>query len=295
MSFGILGFLLFLQGEKTLIFTNEIITSRNNPTVKSAAALKEKKHRDKEKLFIAEGEKLTYEALRSGLSVTKIFVSESKVSKILPKLRELKNENFGTEACVIILSDNVFEKISTENSPQGVISVIKHLDFFRQMDIIYKEEFSNKECGRCIVLCSVRDPGNLGSAIRSAVAFGVEHIILSEDCADIYNPKTVRGAMGSLFRVKVTRVSDMKKFIDAMHLNGRKVYSAELSNNAKSLGEITLDKWDAVIIGNEGHGVPSDVSNASDGGIYIPISSKTESLNASVAAAIFMWEQSKKI
>ncbi len=276
-------------------FISEVITSRNNPTVKKAALLKEKKHRDEEKLFIAEGEKLTYEALEASLSVTKIFVSESKSSKILPKLRELEAKEKGEKTTVYVLADGVFEKISTENSPQGIISVIKHLDFFRQSDIIYKEEFSNIECGRSIVLCSVRDPGNLGSAIRSAVAFGVEHIILSADCADIYNPKTVRGAMGSLFRVKVTRVSDMIKYIDAMHDNGRKVYSAELTESARPLGEIKLGKWDSVIIGNEGHGVPKDVSSASDGGIYIPISSKTESLNASVAAAIFMWEQSKII
>ena len=161
------------------------------------------------------------------------------------------------------------------------------------MDIIYKEEFSQNACGSSIVLSSVRDPGNLGSAIRSAVAFGVENIILSSDCADVYNPKTVRGAMGSLFRVKVTRVSDLKLYIEAMRANGRKVYSAELSENAKPLSEVNLSKWDAVIIGNEGHGVSKEISEASDGGIYIPISSKTESLNASVAAAIFMWEQSK--
>ena len=85
----------------------------------------------------------------------------------------------------------------------------------------------------------------------------------------------------------------MKDYIFAMQANGRRVYSAELSDGAKSLGEVPLSKWDAVIIGNEGHGVPKDVSDACDGAIYIPISSKTESLNASVAAAIFMWEQSK--
>ena len=276
-------------------FIDEIISSRNNPTVKWAAALKDKKGRDKEGRFIAEGEKLTYEAIESRLPVTNIFVAESKSEKILPKLRALDAASKSTDATVQVLADGVFEKISTEIAPQGVISVIKHLDFFRQSDIIYKEEFSQTECGRSIVLCSVRDPGNLGSAIRSAVAFGVENIILSSDCADIYNPKTVRGAMGSLFRVKVTRVSDLKKYIDAMHSNGRKVYAAELSENAKPLGEISLTKWDSVIIGNEGHGIPEDISALCDSGVYIPISSKTESLNASVAAAIFMWEQSKAI
>lgn len=275
-------------------FINEVISSRNNPTVKWAASLADKKGRDREKCFIAEGEKLTYEAIEAGLPIVKVFVAKSKSDKILPKLNSYSNDKIVTDFDVQVLEDGVFEKISTENAPQGVISVIKHLDFFRQMDIIYKEEFSQNACGSSIVLCSVRDPGNLGSTIRSAVAFGVENIILSSDCADVYNPKTVRGAMGSLFRVKITRVADLKAYIEAMRANGRKVYSAELSANAKSLSDVNLTKWDAVIIGNEGHGVPSDISEASDGGIYIPISSKTESLNASVAAAIFMWEQSKK-
>ena len=276
-------------------FLSEIITARSNATVKWAASLKEKKYRDSERMFIAEGEKLTYEAIGANLPIVKIFVSSSKADKILPKLRALSEEGKAIDAEVQVLADGAFEKISTENAPQGVISIIKHLDFFRQMDIIYKEEFSKNACGRSIVLCSLRDPGNLGSAIRSAVAFGVEHVILSDDCADIYNPKTVRGAMGSLFRVKVTRVRDLKEYILAMRANGRRVYSAELSEKAKPLGEIDITSWDAVIIGNEGHGVPEDISAASDGGIYIPISSKTESLNASVAAAIFMWEQSKII
>jgi len=274
-------------------FVKDVISSRNNQVVKWAASLAEKKGRDREKCFIAEGEKLTYEAIEAALPIVKIFVSKSKVDKIMPKLMAYSNAEINTEFDVQVLEDGVFEKISTENAPQGVISVIKHLDFFRQMDIIYKEEFSQNACGSSIVLCSLRDPGNLGSAIRSAVAFGVENIILSSDCADVYNPKTVRGAMGSLFRVKVTRVADLKAYIQAMQSNGRKVYAAELSENAKALPEIKLSKWDAVIIGNEGHGVPKDISEISDGSVYIPISSKTESLNASVAAAIFMWEQSK--
>ena len=274
-------------------FINDVISSRNNPTVKWAASLTDKKGRDKEKCFIAEGEKLTYEAIEAGRPIVKIFVAKSKTERIRPRLREYSVSKNDASFDVQVLEDGVFEKISTENAPQGVISVIKHLDFFRQMDIIYKEEFSQNACGSSIVLSSVRDPGNLGSAIRSAVAFGVENIILSSDCADVYNPKTVRGAMGSLFRVKVTRVSDLKLYIEAMRANGRKVYSAELSENAKPLSEVNLSKWDAVIIGNEGHGVSKEISEASDGGIYIPISSKTESLNASVAAAIFMWEQSK--
>ena len=274
-------------------FSDDIITARANPTVKWAAALKDKKGRDREGAFIAEGEKLTFEALSAHLPVTHIFVAESKRDKIVPRILELSSGKEYENCRLLCVADGVFEKISTENAPQGVISVIKHLDFFKQSAIIYKEEFSQNAIGRCIAMCSVRDPGNLGSAIRSAVAFGVEHIILSNDCADIYNPKTVRGAMGSLFRVKVTRVSSLEKFIEAMHFNGRRVFAAELTERALPLGDSPMTAYDAVIIGNEGHGIPASISEICDGSVYIPISNKTESLNASVAAAIFMWEQSK--
>jgi len=129
--------------------------------------------------------------------------------------------------------------------------------------------------------------------IRSAVAFGIEHLVLSGDCVDIYNPKAVRSAMGSLFKIKVTVVGDFISFIRSARALGRAVYSAELSERARALGTVALKRDSIVIIGNEGHGVSEEVSLACDAGLYIPISEKTESLNASVAAGILMWEQSK--
>jgi TrmH family RNA methyltransferase len=191
------------------------------------------------------------------------------------------------------LSESVFSKISTEKAPQGVICVIKHLDFFNIIDIIYNEEFFLDEDERALALYSVRDPGNLGSVIRSAVAFGVDHIILSADSAEVYNPKTVRSAMGSLYRTKITTVKDFSSFIGAARANGRRVLAAELREGARSLDEVGLSGSDIVIIGNEGHGIPAEVSSECDGSVYIPISRKTESLNAAVAAAVFMWEMDR--
>ena len=159
------------------------------------------------------------------------------------------------------------------------------------MDIIYKEDFFVFEGERALSLYSLRDPGNLGAVIRSASAFGVKHIILSADSADIYNPKTVRAAMGTMFGVKITIVRDFKSFIEAAKSAGRSVYAAELSVNAKSIKEINLKANDIFIIGNEGHGIPEEVSKVCSGSVYIPISEGVESLNASVAAAVFMWEQ----
>ena len=276
-----------------MIFKNDVITSRSNPHVKWVAALQLKKIRDKEKAFFIEGEKLTFEAIKNDLPLTRVYVSEGKADKIIPVLMKLDKSPVLDACQVIILADGVFEKISTENAPQGVISVIKYLDFFDKLDIIYKENIIINADERAIILSSIRDPGNLGAVIRSAVAFGVEHIYLSSDCADVYNPKTVRGAMGSLFRVKITKVSDLCDFIEMIKKCGRRVYAAELRDGASSLSEIGLRQSDMFVIGNEGHGIPIEVSSSCTGSAFIPISANTESLNASVAAAVIMWEQSK--
>ena len=274
-------------------FESEIITSRNNSLVKWFCSLQEKKNRNNERYFLAEGVKLTQEAFDAGLPVEYCIVNEDKKDSVFSVISAYKHDEKYSECRIVTVSDSVFEKISTEKAPQGIISVIKHLDFFREMDIIYKEEFFLKEDERAIFLCSVRDPLNLGAVIRSSVAFGTDHIIMSQDCADIYNPKTVRSAMGSLYRVKVTTVKDIPSFIAAAEANGRRVFAAELSDSAKSLSDVSLSSRDVVMIGNEGHGIPTDISSLCSGSVYIPISKKTESLNASVAAAIFMWEQSK--
>ncbi|MBQ7407049.1 MAG: RNA methyltransferase [Clostridia bacterium] len=276
-----------------MIIQNEIITSRQNPAVKWAASLQSKKGREESGCFLAEGEKLAREAASARLPVTHIFISEKRRAQLEGELLSLFSENIYDKTRLYVVSEECFCKISSEIAPQGVITVIKYLDFFKNKDIIYKEDFFLAPNERALALFSIRDPGNLGSVIRSAVAFGIEHLVLSGDCVDIYNPKAVRSAMGSLFKIKVTVVGDFISFIRSARALGRAVYSAELSERARALGTVALKRDSIVIIGNEGHGVSEEVSLACDAGLYIPISEKTESLNASVAAGILMWEQSK--
>ena len=271
----------------------EIITSRTNSTIKWMASLLDKKGREKAQSFIAEGEKLALEAGAFLLPVTHIAVSRTKRDRILPLIENAYKNDMYRDLQLIVVDDDVFSKISTEMSPQGVICVIKYLDFFERRDIIYKEDFSFEKDGRAIVLHSMRDPSNVGAVIRSAVAFGVKRIIMSSDCADVYNPKVVRAAMGGLFKVKITEVASVESFIQAWHEAGRRIFAAELSDGAIPLTEASLLASDAFIIGNEGHGIPADISALCDASVYIPISSDTESLNASVAASVLMWEQSR--
>ena len=275
-------------------FCSDIISSRSNPLVKWATSLSEKKYRDAEGAFLVEGEKLSFEALDAGLPVIRVFVEEVKKDGILQRLNKYSDNEKYKQTDITLLSESAFSKISSEKSPQGIIIAIKYLDFFSKLDIIYKEEFFLKPSERAIILCSIRDPGNLGSVIRSAVAFGTEHIILSADCVDLYNSKTIRAAMGSLFKIKATVVTDMTACINAARAQGRRVFAAELRQNAVPISDINPCSSDIVVIGNEGHGIPEDVSFACTGSIYIPISENTESLNASVAAGVLMWEFSKK-
>ena len=270
---------------------SEVLTSRKNPFVIWAAGLKEKKNRECEKCFLAEGEKLLKEAFSAHLPIKYILIAASKKTHFLSLLSTFENEKSSQEVTVYILDDGCFEKISTEKAPQGVITIVKHLDFFEKCTIIYNNGISKEE--RILALYAMQDPGNLGSVIRSAVAFGVDRIIMSANSVDLYNPKTVRSAMGSLFRVKITVVDDLSKSILCLREGGRRVFAAELSENAISLNALTVEKSDVFLIGNEGHGIPKEIAAVCDGSVYIPISKATESLNASVAAAIFMWETQK--
>ena len=272
---------------------NEILTSRQNPKVCYAASLAEKKGREKAHAFLAEGEKLTLDALSAGLPVTQIYAMASRRERLTERIFPAASGENYRDLQWFWLSDEAFSKISTEKAPQGVVSVIKYLDFFRKMDIIYKEDFFLSPGERAIALHEVRDPSNLGAVIRSAAAFGIDTVILSSDCADIYSPKTVRAAMGSLFRVKIVSVGDFSSFVRSARAVGRRVLSAELSESAVPLDRAGLSGDDIVVIGNEGHGVPRGISELCDAGLYIPITERAESLNASVAASVILWEQRK--
>lgn len=270
----------------------DVITSRNNPLIKHISSLQNKKSRNEFREFIAEGYKLTVEAILSDVDIVSIVISENKRDEYLPKILELLEEK-GREIDIFIIGEGAFEKISTEKSPQGIITVLKYLDFFFNISIISNEAILFSPNEKTVSLYSVRDPSNLGAIIRSAVAFGIDHIVLSEDCADVYNPKTVRAAMGCLFKVKVSIVSDFNAFVNSALACGRRVFAAELTGSAVSLCSLTIEPTDIFIIGNEGHGIPNEVSSVCTDSVFIPISPGAESLNASVAASILLWEISK--
>ncbi len=277
-------------------YTPMIITSRQNAQVSLACKLGEKKHRQSEGLFRFDGVKLYCEAVKRGVELVFILVDETQKTALDAKARSLYGLGLDAANCrILYLSHDLFVKISDENAPEGIICVAKYIDKIHKIATI---DSSDEELARIlsplggrVLLCeSLRDPGNVGTVIRTAFAFGIDWLILSGDCADLYNPKVLRGAMGTLFSQRILRVDDLAAAIEMMRASGRRVYAAALDESARQLGSFAFSKADSAVIGNEGHGLSEGVLRACDASVYIPMAGDAESLNASVAAAVLMWE-----
>ena len=275
--------------------TGEIIRSRQNRTVVETAKLTDRKARDASGCFRFDGIKLFEEAIKKGVEIKTVLLRESSGARIREEMIMRCGEDvFSRFSRVLVLSDEVFDKISEEKSPEGIICVAKYIDKFQKFATIYNsEKFLPSEGERLVLIEAVRDPSNVGAIIRSAAALGVDRLILSADCADIYHPRAVRASMGTLFDQRIDRVQDLAAVISALRQSGRRVFAAALREDAAVLGEFPLVSGDCVVIGNEGHGLSESVMDACDGCVIIPMTARAESLNAAVAASLLMWEFAK--
>ncbi len=271
-------------------FREETVTSKSNPTVMKIRSLTEKKYRDEYGLFRTDGIKLAGELFARGISPELVLLRESSRDRVLERL----GKNL-PDCEAVILSDAVFDRVSEEKSPEGIICAVKHLDNHGKIATINKDAFFGWGDERVLLLESVRDPGNLGTVIRSAAAFGTDRLVISSDCADIYNPKTVRASMGTLFEMKVTSVDDLAGAIGILRQCGRRVFAAALDRGAVALDRMKLSAGDCFAVGNEGHGLSRGVLDACDAKVFIPISEGAESLNAAIAASILLWEQKRQL
>lgn len=270
----------------------EIIRSRQNRTVVEAAKLTDRKAREATQTFRFDGIKLLVEAIRNGIDLQCVLLRESNAQAVRGEVRNHCGIDLSAgEWRVLTLSDEVFDKISEEKSPEGVISIAKYIDKLQKFVTIYNDvEFSSLSRERIALIESVRDPSNLGAIIRSAAAIGVDRLILSADCADIYHPRAVRASMGTLFNQQIDRTEDLPAVIRQLRAGGRRVFAAALDERALTLGSFHTEAGDCVVIGNEGHGLSQEVLQACGAGVLIPMSGRAESFNAAVAAAILMWE-----
>lgn len=282
-------------------FDGEIITSRQNRRVVELMKLDDRRAREKTRTFRFDGVKLLCEAIRRGVEMEAVFLRVGTAERVAARMEELYGCTPADAGCPVFgVEDSLFEKISQENAPDGVITVAKYIDKSHNLIIIYKEdEVTVRKDAPVLLLESVRDPLNVGAIIRSAAALGVGHIIMSADCADLYHPRTVRTAMGPLFSLPITRVEDLAGTVRSLRAEGRRIYAAALDDTALRLGspELNAEREGhpvGVVIGNEGHGLSESVIAACDRSVYIPMEADTESLNAGVAAALLMWELSKQ-
>ena len=269
----------------------EIITSRQNPTVKRLCALLEKKTRRREGAFRFDGIKLLLEAAARDVAIELIAVSESVDESVWEQLSALIRNGAIDENKILYVSEQVFDKISEESSPEGVITVARYIES-RHKNVEAAADYFVETEKRILLVESMRDPGNLGTVIRTSAALGIEKLIITDDCADVYNPKTVRAAMGGLFSldIDVVKVAELPALIGALISDGRRIYATALRNDAQEIGNIKLARGDAFLIGNEGHGLSSKAIEVASGVAIIPMTEGSESLNAAAAATICIWE-----
>lgn len=249
--------------------------SRN--TIKFINSLQKKKYRNKNKLFIVEGDKMVKEIINSQLEIEKIF------------LTKYWEENISRESLLTeIITKDELKKISLLKTPNKVLAIVKKPDF--EIDIKeIKDELS-------IVLDDLQDPGNLGTIIRTADWFGIKNIICSLNSADVYNPKVVQATMGAIARVKVHYV-DIEEFLSNSHFaDDFKIYGAFLNGN--NLNKTKLKNKGLIIMGNESQGISKNIERFVTEKLFIPNYpanyKSSESLNVSTATAIICYEFRKR-
>lgn len=241
-----------------------LITSLNNEHIKEIIKLKEKKYRDLSNTFLIEGRHLVLEAHR-----------EKKIVELILEQDEL----FPLDTDTLYVSSNVMKRLSDLSTPSNVMAVVEKLD--------------EKPIGeKILILDNIQDPGNLGTIIRSAVAFNFDTIVLSPGTVDLYNPKVVRSTQGMMFHINII-VKEPVSFINELKNEGYKIVGTKVTNGVDVRDSKTYSHF-ALIIGNEGKGMSEELSELCDEYLYIKMNDQCESLNAAVAASILMYEISNK-
>lgn len=246
------------------------ISSRDNSKIKNMIKLqKDKKLRRLQGLFVCEGQVNLKEAVSSCAEIEELYFTRENLE--LAQMTPAREK--------YLVEPKLIEHMSDVESPQGVIFSVRQ-----------KNDGVLNGSNAVLALENVRDSGNMGTIIRTADGLGITNIVLLGDCVDVYNPKTVRSSMGSIFRISPVKM-EFNELVSWAEKNGKPVYATALSDRATDIREVSL-KRAVVVIGNEARGVSQSVLDGSGGHIIIPIKS-AQSFNASVAAAIVLWEMAR--
>ena len=254
----------------------QVITSKDNELIKHIKKLKDKKERDLSNEYIIEGIKLIQEAIQENAKIKQIIICDDcEKTESIPK--DLMYE-IAKQECIYV-TNKIFETITEVMNPQGILAIIekqsKEIQIDDKQDII-------------LALDDIQDPGNLGTILRTADSIGLTQILVSKGTADCYNPKVVRSTMGAIFRVKIIECEDLVKTLKEIKKHKFEIVVSSLQTD-NSIYDINYHKK-VIVIGNEANGVKKEIQDLADKKVKIPMLGKTESLNASVATGIILYE-----
>lgn len=254
----------------------QTITSKDNELIKHIRKLKDKKYRDESNEYVVEGVKLVEEAVKENAKIKQIIVCEDTTRTYeIPTHIMLEIAKY---ECISV-SDKIFNIITQVTNPQGIMAIIEKNAQDAQID--YSQDI-------IVVLDDVQDPGNLGTILRTVDSIGLNQIIVSKGTADAFNSKVVRSTMGAIFRIKIIEVENLAQAIKEMRKHHFKLMVTSLQTK-NSIYDIDFNKK-IIVIGNEANGVSKEIQDMADEKAKIPMLGRTESLNASIAAGVVMYE-----
>ena len=249
----------------------DIISSTKNEKIKELAKLQTAKGRKKAGMYLLEGEHLVEEAIKEKALIELIVVSSNRMEAYQYLLEQ-------TEVNVLVVSQEVFQKLSMTETTQGILAAVKI------------ENQAEPPCsGRIIVLDAVQDPGNLGTIVRTADAAGFDAVVLGTGTVDLYNDKVIRSMQGSHFHIPVFQ-ADLREYLPVLKKQGVEVAVTALHRDSKDYSILQGKSDVAIVVGNEGQGVSSEVIELADAVVTIPMFGKAESLNVAIASALLMYK-----
>ena len=276
-----------------------MITSLSNKSVREVVLLNQKaKARNKQGLFVVEGPKMFAEAPEE--RITRVYIAQ----RAEKELREVYGEKLDRVFCEVV-ADPVFDKMSDTKTPQGILTLVKQYHY-RPEELLagrQKQICVSGSSGKCVgmagggqakkplllVLEDIQDPGNLGTIFRTGEAGGVDGILMSSRTVDVYNPKTIRSTMGSVYRVPFVYVENICETIRILQKNNICVYAAHLDGK-EDYDACDYHKGTAFLIGNEGNGLREETAACAEKHIVIPMEGSVESLNAATASTVLLYE-----
>ncbi len=260
------------------------ITSRDNPLIKDYTRLmRDASYRQESGLFALEGARLCADAAASGVEIRTVLYTVRAAGQYGSYLDSLFSACADRREIALPLAG----RLSDTQAPQGIFCICRRLDNHLSLGKI-------ERYGRYLLLEDVQDPGNMGSIVRTAEALGIDGLFLTPGCCDLYNPKVLRGSMGGVFRLAASRVEDVPGLLAHLREKGLASFACVADAQALPVQEAGLGKGCVCLIGNEGAGLRPETVALCDRRITIPMEGRAESLNASIAAALVLWEMSRR-